>query len=81
MFAPSFGVLEDPATGSAVAAFAGYLAARGLYRDGDHRVRVEQGLEMGRPSLIDLRMTMSGGRLTLASIGGRAVKVLEGTQL
>jgi trans-2,3-dihydro-3-hydroxyanthranilate isomerase len=79
MFAPSFGVLEDPATGSAVAAFAGYLAARGCHADGDHVVRVEQGVEMGRPSLIDLRMTMTGGRLAAASIGGSAVIVSEGT--
>jgi trans-2,3-dihydro-3-hydroxyanthranilate isomerase len=79
MFAPSFGMIEDPATGSAVAAFAGYLAAHGHYSDGEHLVRVEQGVEMGRPSLMDLRMTMSGGKLVRASIGGQAVRVCEGT--
>ena len=47
MFAPAFGVLEDPATGSAVAAFAGYVAASGQYADGPHVVRIEQGYEMG----------------------------------
>lgn len=78
MFAPSFGMIEDPATGSAVAGFAGYLAAHGGYGDGDHLVRIEQGIEMGRPSLMELRMTMTGGRLTAASIGGSAVKVAEG---
>ena len=79
MFAPSFGMLEDPATGSAVAAFAGYLAAHGGYADGDHLVRIEQGVEMGRPSLMDLRMTLAGGQLVAASIGGHAVRVCEGT--
>ena len=56
MFAPGLGVLEDPATGSAVAAFSGYLAARGGYADGDHLVRIEQGYEMGRPSLLELTL-------------------------
>jgi trans-2,3-dihydro-3-hydroxyanthranilate isomerase len=72
-------VIEDPATGSAVAAFAGYLAAHGGYANGEHLVRVEQGIEMGRPSLIELRMVLSNGELTSASIGGNAVSVCEGT--
>jgi len=79
MFAPSFGIIEDPATGSAVAAFAGYLAAHGGYADGEHLVRVEQGIEMGRASFMDLRMLMSKGKLTAAAIGGHAVRVSEGT--
>jgi trans-2,3-dihydro-3-hydroxyanthranilate isomerase len=79
MFAPAFGILEDPATGSAAAAFAGYLAAHGGYQDGEHIVRIEQGYEMGRPSLIELTLVMAGGQLTGASIAGEAVIVLEGT--
>ena len=79
MFAPSFGMLEDPATGSAVAAFAGYLAAHGGYGDGEHLVRIEQGYEMGRPSLMELTIRISGGQLTSASIAGSAVVVMEGT--
>ena len=43
MFAPAMGVHEDPATGSAVAAFAGYLAATGAYRDGAPVIGIEQG--------------------------------------
>ena len=78
MFAPGMGPIEDPATGSAVAAFAGYLAVHGGYGDGEQRVRVEQGVEMGRPSLIELRMSLVGGRLTAASIGGHAVIACEG---
>lgn len=79
MFAPAFGVLEDPATGSAVAAFAGYVAASGQYGDGTHEIRIEQGYEMGRPSLLELTIQISAGRLTHASIAGSAVVVTEGT--
>jgi trans-2,3-dihydro-3-hydroxyanthranilate isomerase len=79
MFAPGFGVLEDPATGSAVAAFAGYLAAHGHYDDGTHVVRIEQGYEMGRPSILELTIRIDAGKLTGASIAGNAVVVMEGT--
>jgi trans-2,3-dihydro-3-hydroxyanthranilate isomerase len=79
MFAPKQGVPEDPATGSAAAAFAGYLARHGDYKDGEHAVRIEQGYEMGRPSLIELTIKIVGGKLTGASIGGGAVVVSEGT--
>jgi trans-2,3-dihydro-3-hydroxyanthranilate isomerase len=78
MFAPSLGILEDPATGSAAAAFAGYLAKHGGYDDGAHHLRIEQGFEMGRPSLIELTLTMRSGRLASAAIGGDAVIVSEG---
>jgi len=78
MFAPTFGIREDPATGSAAAAFAGLLAATGQYRDGARLVRIEQGYEMGRPSLIELTLTMRGGTLAAATIGGGAIVVTEG---
>jgi trans-2,3-dihydro-3-hydroxyanthranilate isomerase len=79
MFAPHQGVPEDPATGSAAAAFAGYLALHGGYRNGNHALVIEQGFEMGRPSLVALTLKISGGKLTGASIGGGAVVVTEGT--
>jgi trans-2,3-dihydro-3-hydroxyanthranilate isomerase len=79
MFAPVMGVHEDPATGSAVAAFAGYLAARGGYADGEHVIGIEQGYEMGRASQIELTLKVSGGKLTGAAIAGGAVVVMEGT--
>jgi trans-2,3-dihydro-3-hydroxyanthranilate isomerase len=79
MFAPGLGVPEDPATGSAAAAFAGLLAARGRLADGDHAISIEQGYEMGRPSLIGLAIAMRAGKLASASIGGDAVIVSEGT--
>jgi trans-2,3-dihydro-3-hydroxyanthranilate isomerase len=78
MFAPGMGIPEDPATGSAAASLAGLLAARGRYADGEHRVLIEQGYEMGRPSLITLSLTMNSGRLAGATIGGEAVVVTEG---
>jgi trans-2,3-dihydro-3-hydroxyanthranilate isomerase len=78
MFAPAMGIVEDPATGSAVAAFAGLLAASGL-GDGRHDIAIEQGYEMGRPSLINLALTVRGGAFESASVGGDAVIVSEGT--
>ena len=77
MLAPGMGVPEDPATGSAAAAFAGVLARR--LSDGTHTVTIEQGYEMGRPSLIHLTAEVAAGRLVSASIGGDAVIVTEGT--
>jgi len=79
MFAPLGGISEDPATGSAVAAFAGVLAHVTRPADGTHDLVVEQGYEMGRPSLIRLSMTMKGGQLTAGAIAGEAVVVSEGT--
>ncbi len=79
MFAPGLGVAEDPATGSAAAAFAGLLATQAGYADGDHTVTIEQGYEMGRPSLMELTFALRGGALASASVGGGAVVVTEGT--
>ena len=56
MFAPTLGVAEDPATGSAAAALAGLYAAGGDLAEGPHAVVIEQGYEMGRPSEIRLAM-------------------------
>jgi len=78
MFAPRLGVTEDPATGSAVAALAG-LCVRTLALDqGEHKFVVEQGYEMGRPSLVELTLTMRSGTLRLATVGGPAIVVTEG---
>lgn len=79
MFAPGMGVPEDPATGSAAAAFAGVLAEQAGLADGEHAFTIEQGHEMGRPSLIRLSLTVSAGKLAAAAIGGDAVVVTEGT--
>jgi trans-2,3-dihydro-3-hydroxyanthranilate isomerase len=79
MFAPGFGVREDPATGSAAAAFAGFCAQSLRLGDGEHRFVIEQGFEMGRPSLIELGVIMRGGVLASATVGGPAIIVTEGT--
>ncbi|MGB9365465.1 MAG: PhzF family phenazine biosynthesis protein [Xanthobacteraceae bacterium] len=79
MFAPSAGIDEDPATGSAAAAIAGYIAKFDKLGDGNHPLVIEQGYEMGRPSLIELTLKIAGGKLTGASIGGGAIVVTEGT--
>jgi trans-2,3-dihydro-3-hydroxyanthranilate isomerase len=79
MFAPSAGISEDPATGSAAAALAGYIPTFDTFADGSHLLVIEQGFEIGRPSLIELTLKISGGKLTGASIGGSAVVVMEGT--
>ncbi len=79
MFAPWDGIAEDPATGSAAAAFAGVVAHFDRPGNGAHAVRIEQGIEMGRPSFIRLEMDMGAGRvLSGARIGGNAVKIAEG---
>jgi trans-2,3-dihydro-3-hydroxyanthranilate isomerase len=79
MFAPASGVMEDPATGSAAAAFAGVVHHFDRLTDGTHRRAIEQGYEMGRPSLISLTMIVERGALDTVRIGGQAVMVCEGT--
>ena len=78
MFAPDFGVAEDPATGSAAAAFAGVVHRFDALPDGTHRRAVEQGYEMGRPSAITLTIEVDQGKLATVRIGGHAVRVAEG---
>jgi trans-2,3-dihydro-3-hydroxyanthranilate isomerase len=73
------GIPEDPATGSAPAAFAGVLTQFKQLRDGDHDLKIEQGYEMGRPSLIELSLSLQDGKLSAVAIGGEAVIVSEGT--
>ena len=78
MFAPSIGVTEDPATGSAAAAFAGWLARRTPQLDGTVDLLISQGVEMGRPSRIELAFDLAEGRVTAVRVGGGAVMVCHG---
>ncbi len=78
MFAPQFGIVEDPATGSAVAALCGVLARDVAANDGEHRFIIDQGIEMGRPSRIELTLTIKAGKLTRGVIGGSAVQIASG---
>ena len=79
MFAPHLGVAEDPATGSAAAAFAGVLMQFEPLGEGTHDVLIRQGVAMGRPSTIDLQLVIAEGGLRSVEIGGHAVVVSEGT--
>jgi trans-2,3-dihydro-3-hydroxyanthranilate isomerase len=78
MFAPGIGVPEDPATGSAAAAFAGLFMDFEKPGSGEHAFVIEQGDAMGRPSRITVSLTVADGRLAQARIGGAAVIVSEG---
>jgi trans-2,3-dihydro-3-hydroxyanthranilate isomerase len=78
MFAPGLGIAEDPATGSAVAAFAGVLMQFEALGDGEHSLVIEQGYAMGRPSEIALQIVIRDGALVSGEIGGSAVLVSEG---
>jgi trans-2,3-dihydro-3-hydroxyanthranilate isomerase len=79
MLAPHEGVPEDPATGSAAAAFAGAVMRFDAPPDGSTRLLIEQGVEMGRPSKIRLELDVERDRLIAARIGGHAVRIAEGT--
>ena len=78
MFAPTFGINEDPATGSAVAAFAGALMRFESFADGEYTVSIRQGVAMGRPSQIVLGLDIVDGALASATIGGGAVMLSQG---
>jgi trans-2,3-dihydro-3-hydroxyanthranilate isomerase len=79
MFAPGIGVPEDPATGSACVALAGYLAGRDPRTQGTLRWIVEQGFEMGRPSILEIEADKKQGAVTTVRVGGRTVLVCDGT--
>ena len=76
MYAPSMGIPEDPATGAAGAALAGFLGSRA--GDGSHAWRLAQGVEMGRPSRLMLEADTAGGAVTGVRVGGTSVAVCEG---
>ena len=76
MFGPAMGITEDPATGGAAAAFAGYLWKR---NGGPGRWVIAQGVEMGRPSELHVEAIGENGRVTAVRVGGSAVRVSHGT--
>ena len=81
MFAPGFGIPEDPATGSAAAAACGYLAGHVGPDRLDEGWLFTQGVEMGRPSEIHAGAVVRDGELVAATVGGRAVRVGRGELL
>ena len=78
VFVPGLSVPEDPATGSAAAALGGYLAMHESAKDGAFRWVVEQGFEMGRPSILEIEAEKAGGEITAVRVGGEAVMVMSG---
>ncbi|HEX8392848.1 MAG TPA: PhzF family phenazine biosynthesis protein [Longimicrobium sp.] len=78
MFAPAMHIEEDPATGAAASALAGYLASRAAAKGGTLRWIVKQGVEMGRPSLLQLEADLFAGQATAIRVGGGAVPVTTG---
>ncbi len=70
--------MEDPATGSANAALAALLAHHDGRADGDFAWRIAQGIEMGRPSVLEARAEKRRGVVTIVTIGGETVPVTEG---
>jgi trans-2,3-dihydro-3-hydroxyanthranilate isomerase len=79
MFAPQHGIPEDPATGSANVALIGLLAKLKPEPDLQLSKTIAQGVEMGRPSLLQALAEKRGGVVTATYIGGRCVPVMQGS--
>ncbi len=84
MFAPGMGIVEDAATGAAAGPFGVYLLRHGRLapdQQAEVRLRIAQGVEMGRPSRIEVAITGSADDVRDVRVGGEAVVVAEGTLL
>jgi trans-2,3-dihydro-3-hydroxyanthranilate isomerase len=80
MFHPgASGLSEDPATGSATAAAAALLADLDPARDGELKLRIGQGVDMGRPSLLLTRVRKEDGAVVSIHVGGGCVQMMSGT--
>ena len=69
MFAPGYGVLEDPATGSAAGPLACHLVRHGRI-DLGQEIEIHQGSEIGRPSLLRAEVGGSGSMISDVRVGG-----------
>jgi len=79
MFCPAIGINEDPVSGNAHAMLAAYLWDVGAFDDRPLHFAGAQGLQMGRPGEVQVRLDVRNGDLDAAHIGGTAVIVSEGT--
>jgi trans-2,3-dihydro-3-hydroxyanthranilate isomerase len=80
MFFPgASGLIEDPATGSATVAAAALFADIGPTQDGELRLTIGQGFDMGRPSLLLTRVVRQAGKIVSAHVGGRCAPMMQGT--
>jgi trans-2,3-dihydro-3-hydroxyanthranilate isomerase len=77
MFADYYGIPEDPATGSANGCLAAYLTKYKYFGEESINIRVEQGYEIGRPSLLYLRAEETDGQIEV-HVGGKVVMVAQG---
>ena len=80
VFVDYFGIPEDPATGSGNGCLAGYLMKHQYFRTEQLNIRVEQGYEIGRPSLLHLNGEVRDGKIAV-SVGGKVIPVAEGQLL
>jgi trans-2,3-dihydro-3-hydroxyanthranilate isomerase len=79
VFCPGVSVPEDPATGSAALGLGVWMVGSGwLPGDGTTTYTVHQGIEMGRPSLLECTVTASAGRASSATVGGHVVPIAKG---
>lgn len=78
MFAPSMGIVEDPATGAAHGPLGSYLVRHQLVQPGVEFVS-EQGFEMGRPSIIRVKIEQEDGQISSVYVGGQCYFIGEGT--
>ena len=76
-FADYYGIPEDPATGSGNGCLAGYLVKHRYFRKDQIDIRVEQGYEIGRPSLLLLKAESMDGKIEVY-VGGKVVMVAKG---
>ena len=79
MFAPLYGIPEDPATGSANVTLAGLLVSLRGERDLTLQLRIAQGVDMGRPSLLEATAEKRNGQITGMWIGGKCVAMMRGS--
>ena len=77
VFVDYFGVPEDPATGSGNGCLAGYLVKHRYFGKDSIDVRVEQGFEIGRPSLLSLKSEQKGSSIEIY-VGGKSILVARG---
>lgn len=77
MFSPAYGVVEDAATGSVAGPIAIHLARHGLIAP-DAVVSIDQGVEMGRPSRMTVRVTHTPAGVTAVEVSGRSIVVTSG---
>ena len=80
MFAPGAGIVEDPATGSAAGPLGSYLVKHGMVHHNEMRDMVNlQGVAMGRPSRLHMRLEEEEGAISRVQVGGKSVKVGDGS--